>query len=303
METEIIEYKNIDKILENINITSLNNILNDNDKILINDNTFYFSILLPDMGDEVSINIDKSLTNTFYEKGLDYSSLLKSNIPYMNIYKIVFALDKKKYIIIEDIDVLNFLKSENKLLNTFVDIIDKCEKDYRRIDEILYNIKKKVTFINFFDSYHIIEYTDKLLLYTLNYDNLIKDMIMVSSRIVIDVDYDKTKNKDHLIFKNRITIFKNNIDNLHNNLEQTRRGTMQRIAYLDSGTSRILTIVASIFLPTSFLISTLSMPYKGVPLRNVWYGYYVVITIIIMIFIISFMYFYKDFLIIYNNKS
>jgi len=303
METEIIEYKNIDKILENINITSLNNILNDNDKILINDNTFYFSILLPDMGDEVSINIDKSLTNTFYEKGLDYSSLLKSNIPYMNIYKIVFALDKKKYIIIEDIDVLNFLKSENKLLNTFVDIIDKCEKDYRRIDEILYNIKKKVTFINFFDSYHIIEYTDKLLLYTLNYDNLIKDMIMVSSRIVIDVDYDKTKNKDHLIFKNRITIFKNNIDNLHNNLEQTRRGTMQRIAYLDSGTSRILTIVASIFLPTSFLISTLSMPHKGVPLRNVWYGYYVIITIIIMIFIISFIYFYKDFLIIYNNKS
>ena len=58
----------------------------------------------------------------------------------------------------------------------------------------------------------------------------------------------RINNKNNSIIEkvnNRIIIFKNNINNLTKNLEQTRHGTMQRISYLDSGTARILTIVAT----------------------------------------------------------
>jgi len=70
---------------------------------------------------------------------------------------------------------------------------------------------------------------------------------------------------------------------------------MQRIAYLDSGTSRILTIVAAIFLPTSFIISLLSMPFQGVPFKGRKNGYFIVLSIIIAIFITLIYLFYEDF--------
>ena len=70
---------------------------------------------------------------------------------------------------------------------------------------------------------------------------------------------------------------------------------MQRISYLDSGTARILTIVATIFLPTSFIVALLSMPLNGVPLRYKKNGYYIFIIILIVVFIILFAIFHKDF--------
>ena len=110
----------------------------------------------------------------------------------------------------------------------------------------------------------MIEYLDKLLYYVLSYNNIVNDMIMIVSRIIIIINYDKDKkdNNDYELFKNRVKVFQNNVINLKDSLEQTRHGTMQRISYLDSGTSRILTIVAAIFLPTSFIISLLSMPFE-----------------------------------------
>lgn len=143
----------------------------------------------------------------------------------------------------------------------------------------------------------MIEYLDKLLYYTLSYNNIVNDMIMIISRIIIILNFDKNKNdnNDYELFKNRIKVFQNNVISLKDSLEQTRHGTMQRIAYLDSGTSRILTIVAAIFLPTSFIISLLSMPFQGVPFKNKKNGYFIVISIILAIFITLIYLFYEDF--------
>lgn len=157
--------------------------------------------------------------------------------------------------------------------------------------------KKHVTWLDFFNSYKMIEYLDKLLYYTLSYNNIVNDMIMIISRIIIILNFDKNKNdnNDYELFKNRIKVFQNNVISLKDSLEQTRHGTMQRIAYLDSGTSRILTIVAAIFLPTSFIISLLSMPFQGVPFKNKKNGYFIVISIILAIFITLIYLFYEDF--------
>jgi len=279
----------------NFNNEYIEDLLINKEKLIIDDKKFYFKLSVP----LIDYNNEKKIigSNTKYEIGLDYSNLLTEKIENIYIYDIIFYLEKEKYIIVDDIDKFSFINKNNKILKIFIDIIDKCERDYRRHNDILYIIKKHVTWVDYFNGYKLIEYVDKLLYYAMTYNNLINDMIMIVSRIIIIIDYDKenNKNNDYELFKNRIKVFQNNITVLKDDLEQTRHGTMQRIAYLDSGTSRILTIVASIFLPTTFLISLLSMPFKGIPFKNNKYGYFIVLFLITIIFIILIYLFYQDF--------
>ena len=289
----IIEYNNIDS--KGLDQSIVDKLVSKRDKLIVDEKKFYFSLSLP----LIDYNNDKNIKgkNTQYETGLDYSSLLTEKINGLYIYKLIFYLEKDKYIITDDIDKLNFINKNAKILNLFINIIDKCERDYRRLNEILYIIKKHVTWLDFFNSYKMIEYLDKLLYYILSYNNVVNDMIMIVSRIIIIIEYDKDKkdNNDYELFKNRIKVFQNNVINLKDSLEQTRHGTMQRIAYLDSGTSRILTIVAAIFLPTSFIISLLSMPFEGVPFKGRKNGYLIVLSIITAIFLTLLYLFMEDF--------
>lgn len=289
----IIEYNNIDN--KGLDQSIVDKLVSKREKLIVDEKKFYFSLSLP----LIDYNNDKNIKgkNTQYESGIDYSSLLTEKINGLYIYKLIFYLEKDKYIITDDIDKLNFIDKKAKILNLFINIIDKCERDYRRINEILYVIKKHVTWLDFFNSYKMIEYLDKLLYYILTYNNIVNDMIMIVSRIIIIIEYDKDKkdNNDYELFKNRIKVFQKNVIDLKDSLEQTRHGTMQRIAYLDSGTSRILTIVAAIFLPTSFIISLLSMPFNGVPFKNSKNGYLIVLSIITAIFLTLLYLFMEDF--------
>jgi hypothetical protein len=295
----IISYKDIKS--KNLDKQKINDILTKNEKLIVEDKKFYFALALPMLTKEL---MEIKGNNTRYVKGLDYSNILVDTVDNLFIYKLVFYLEKDKYIITDDIQKLDFIDKSEKILNLFVRIIDKCEKDYRRINEILYNIKQYVTFLDFFNSYKMIEYIDKLLYYTITYQNLINDMIMIVSRIIIIINYntENKENDDYDLFKNRIKVFRNNISELKEALEDTRHGTMQRIAYLDSGTARILTIVATIFLPTSFLVSLLSMPFDGVPFKNSKKGYLIILSIILSIFIMLIWFFYEEFINLFAKK-
>ena len=289
----IIEYNNIDS--KGLDQSIVDKLVSKREKLIVDGKKFYFSLSLP----LIDYNNDKNIKgkNTQYETGLDYSSLLTEKISGLYIYKLIFYLEKDKYIITDDIDKLNFIDKNAKILKLFINIIDRCERDYRRLNEILYVIKRYVTWLDFFNSYKMVEYLDKLLYYILSYNNFVNDMIMIVSRIIIIIEYDKDKkdNNDYELFKNRIKVFQQNVINLKDSLEQTRHGTMQRIAYLDSGTSRILTIVAAIFLPTSFLISLLSMPFEGVPFKGRKNGYLIVLSLITAIFLTLLYLFLEDF--------
>jgi len=185
----IITYNNIDKY--NLDQNKINKILTKKEKLIVNDKKFYFSLSIPIL----DYNNSKQLkgANTQYETGLDYSSLLTEIIQGLYIYKTIFYLGKDKYIITDDLDNLSFINKNSKILKLFINIIDKCERDYRRINEILYVIKKHVTWLDFFNSYKMIEYLDKLLYYILSYNNIVNDMIMIVSRIIIIINYDKEK--------------------------------------------------------------------------------------------------------------
>ena len=289
----IIEYNDIDS--KGLDQSIVDKLVSKREKLIVDEKKFYFSLSLP----LIDYNNDKNIKgkNTQYETELDYSILLTEKISGLYIYKLVFYLEKDKYIITDDIDKLNFIDKNAKILKLFINIIDKCERDYRRLNEILYIIKKHVTWLDFFNSYKMVEYLDKLLYYILSYNNVVNDMIMIVSRIIIIIEYDKDKkdNNDYELFKNRIKVFQKNVINLKDSLEQTRHGTMQRIAYLDSGTSRILTIVAAIFLPTSFIISLLSMPFEGVPFKGRKNGYLIVLSLITAIFLTLLYLFLEDF--------
>tara|TARA_Y100000389_G_C17329550_1_gene447336 strand:- start:57 stop:950 length:894 start_codon:yes stop_codon:yes gene_type:complete len=295
----IISYKDIKS--KNLDKQKINDILTKKEKLIVEDKKFYFALSLPILTKEL---MEIKGNNTRYVKGLDYSNILVDTVDNLFIYKLVFYLEKNKYIITDDIQKLDFINKSEKILNLFVRIIDKCEKDYRRINEILYNIKQYVTFLDFFNSYKMIEYIDKLLYYTITYQNLINDMIMIVSRIIIIINYntENKENDDYDLFKNRIKVFRNNISELNEALEDTRHGTMQRISYLDSGTTRILTIVATIFLPTSFLVSLLSMPFDGVPFKNSKKGYLIIVSIILSIFIMLIWFFYEEFINLFAKK-
>jgi len=295
----IISYKDIKS--KNLDKQKINDILTKKEKLIVEDKKFYFALSLPILTKEL---MEIKGNNTRYVKGLDYSNILVDTVDNLFIYKLVFYLEKNKYIITDDIQKLDFINKSEKILNLFVRIIDKCEKDYRRINEILYNIKQYVTFLDFFNSYKMIEYIDKLLYYTITYQNLINDMIMIVSRIIIIINYntENKENDDYDLFKNRIKVFRNNISELNEALEDTRHGTMQRISYLDSGTTRILTIVATIFLPTSFLVSLLSMPFDGVPFKNSKKGYLIIVSIILSIFIMLIWFFYEEFINLFGKK-
>lgn len=295
----IISFKDIKS--KNLDKQKINDILTKKEKLIVEDKNFYFALSLPILTKEL---FEIKGNNTRYVKGLDYSNILVDTVDNLFIYKLVFYLEKNKYIITDDIQKLDFIDKSEKILNLFVRIIDRCEKDYRRINEILYNIKQYVTFLDFFNSYKMIEYIDKLLYYTITYQNLINDMIMIVSRIIIIINYntENKENNDYDLFKNRIKVFKNNISELNEALEDTRHGTMQRIAYLDSGTARILTIIATIFLPTSFLVSLLSMPFDGVPFKNSKKGYLIVLSIILTIFIALIWFFYEEFINLFGEK-
>ena len=177
----IITYNNINKY--NLDQNKINKLLTKKEKLIVDDKKFYFSINIPIL----DYNNYKQLKgkNTQYETGIDYSSLLTEKIQGLYIYNTIFYLEKDKYIITDDIDKLSFIDKNSKILKLFIDIIDKCERDYRRINEILYIIKKHVTWLDFFNSYKMIEYLDKLLYYVLSYNNIINDMIMIVSRIII----------------------------------------------------------------------------------------------------------------------
>tara|TARA_B000000477_G_C6095102_1_gene229520 strand:+ start:392 stop:1273 length:882 start_codon:yes stop_codon:yes gene_type:complete len=285
---ELINFNKWENEKKELDLLLVDKIIFNNEKFIKENNNYYFFLSYPKLVFN-SVEIDKKSPYNLYENGLDYSDILKYKIPDMIIYKIIFASNDNKYIICDYDKILNIIDINDDLINIFINFINICEKDYRKLDYIAYNIKRFVTFIEFYDSYKLIEYIDKILFYISTYNNIIKDFEMIILRI---------NNKNNSTIEkvnNRIIIFKNNINNLTKNLEQTRHGTMQRISYLDSGTARILTIVATIFLPTSFIVALLSMPLNGVPLRYKKNGYYIFILILIVVFLILFAIFHKDF--------
>ena len=104
-------FKNLYNDIDNKGLEQniIDKLVSKREKLIVDEKKFYFSLSLP----LIDYNNDKNIKgkNTQYETGLDYSNLLTEKIYGLYIYKLIFYLEKDKYIITDDIDKLNFIHS------------------------------------------------------------------------------------------------------------------------------------------------------------------------------------------------
>ena len=87
------------------------------------------------------------------------------------------------------------------------------------------------------------------------------------------------------------------LDNIKKKLNSTKfyydtlkTTSIQKITHHETNISKVLTYVATIFLPLSFLISIFSLPIKNIPFRDSENSFYYILFIIVIVTIISSIY-------------
>jgi hypothetical protein len=234
-------------------------------------------------------------------KGLYYPETMKFGVPAMVVYKTVLFQKSSNAPIVclyepnnPFIEAYRTAKNTNTSIATFFEyLLEQCESEFQKLHRITHEIKRLTTYIDFFVAYQLIEYTDILISHTLNYTMFLQDLHTFAIHANINTQsFDKT-----------YATFRDSVKLLNDILEQTRHGAMQRIAYLDSGTARILTIVATIFLPLAFLVALFSMPLQGAPLRRKKNAYWVFVYIILVIFVALVALFYRDFIALFKGSA
>ena len=94
-------------------------------------------------------------------------------------------------------------------------------------------------------------------------------------------------------------MIKNNIKSIKFYYDTLKTSSLQKITYHETNISKVLTFVATIFLPLSFLIGVFSfLPIKNFPFRENKNSIYYILFIIIIIAIIT-----TTYLIKFNKKN
>jgi hypothetical protein len=254
-------------------------LLYNNDRYIINSDDKYVLLEIPRIELHTIHNKKQSVYQVHTDE-LNYQQELNIYIPSIIIYKIVLIKNKNTIQCLYDTnnDIIN---TKYDLFELLKNIMIVLESDIQILHKLTYEIKVLSTYIDFYVSYKLVECIDKIISYSWHYSYLLHNIAAFAKLFEIKLDY----NYDTLYDSIKLLI---------NNLEQTRHGTMQRMAYIDSGTSRLLTIIATIFLPLSFLIALISMPFKNVPFRKGLHSYYIFIAILSIIFLALIATFHKD---------
>lgn len=234
----------------------------------------YFLLLIPIL--QYNYTKTKNSPYELYEEGY-MSSMI--NIPTMIFKKIIicYNIKFKKFIFI--VNDMNDITDKN-ILNFLINNTNYIIKINNIFDNLIMKINKILINIDYFKLTKMINLIDKLLIY-LHYFNSI---YMQINNIFLLIN-----NKHELLYilKNNLNNINNNILTMKENLQNIRQTLFQKITYIETGNSRILTGVATIFLPLSFIIAFFSLPFKNMPLRKNKYGYiYIIMLIIISLCII-----------------
>jgi len=257
------------------------------EKLLFN-NLYYYNTI----SYKYYLIIEPSIVhNTYINNDKIFFKLIKNNnTKYLDFQIPSFVFEKK--IICYDINndnyyiIINDNNNSTNIKNIFffiLQITNKLKKFAGIISNLIIKITINLENINYFLIYYVIKYVDKLILLMHYFTNLINQLINI--KILINKKHD-LYNLINTEIENLNNQF-NGINGIKQTLENLRMTILQKITYFETGTSRILTNIATIFLPLSFLIAFFSLPFKNVPLQKNNYGfYYIIIIIIIILFII-----------------
>lgn len=256
-----------------------------------NNNNFYYLLNYPSyIYDNIDFEYNKIYTNLIdINKNSNINKLLKTKYPIIKLNRIIIIYNKKKenYTLIHHNDFK--LNSNINILNFFIDSINIFNKDLNIIYNTINILNINIINANYFDTEIISNSINYVLINLFYYSNIIEQY----KNILIN-----NKNFDLTVINNNINIINEKINKYIDLCYNLRTSSLQKITYLEAGTSRLLTSIATIFLPLSFCIAFFSLPYKNIPYRNNDYGiYFIIIILVIIIFIIYYYYSVK-----FNNS-
>lgn len=289
---DIITYDEIKNY--NLNKNIIDKLIFNNFNYYKNKKNIYLLLSVPILSKISDVKAINKSPYIFIENGIN-NNIIKVNIPSIILYKEVIIIDNNN----NNIIFINNNKNKNNnyksILNYLIEYSLNIQSNLGIFSNILYIIRKKITNITFSNSYNIIEHIDKLLIYIIFYKNIIKQIGNV-------IDFFPKKNELNIILINKNKNNLNDLIILIDSLNNSRHATMQRIAYLETGFARLLTNVATIFLPLSFIIAFFSLPFKNIPFRKYNNGYIYIGLLILIFFIISILILYKDIFFILKTK-
>ena len=250
-------------LIEKLIYTSKSNIIiKDSFYILINLSTYKeHDIHNKEFGSIYDLSIDK----------FNYSNLI---IPKLNIHKIIInKIDNNISLISNCIfqynNIYDFL---NSILNTSIN-------DIEIINNVLIKISKTNSSMD--NLYTNISTLSKISSHILYFDNFI-DKIDLTIHFL-----QNEKNEKNIKIIHKINLIKQRIFSIKFYYDTIKTTSIQKITHHETTISKILTYVATIFLPLSICIGLFSLPIKNIPFRNNENSLYLILFILFVICIIS----------------
>lgn len=258
------------KIIDYLVFTSKNN--------FINEDSFYLKINLSTYSKIRSFN--ETRNQKLYDISIEeikYSDII---IPKLNIYKIIINKQNNNISIISNIDI-----PFNNLYSLYNYLIDSIFNDLNIIINLLINISKSKTYNEIL--YENIKTLSNISTHILYFEDYI-------DKLIISLNYINNKNNEKNINTlNNLNNIKTKINSIKFYYDSLQTTSIQKITHQETNISRVLTYIATIFLPISFLIGIFSLPIKNIPLRNTENSFYYILFIIILVAIISNIYLNK----------
>jgi len=220
----------------------IDKLLYTNTDIIIDSDTKYYIINFPSFYEYKSI--DNSLNEIFL---IEKKSLNKQNIkiPKLYVYKGIVVINNN----------FNFISNVEFNNNNFYIFFNNILTIYNNNLTIINNILMRINDNNFETNYiflkesiDILEYISQYIYYHNIFYNQINNFIDI---------LDKNNEKTIMIITNinninkKLNLIKYYLDNIKTN-------TIQKVTYSETKSSKVLSIIATIFLPISFIVSLLS---------------------------------------------
>ena len=218
-------------IIDNLIYTSKNNIKNKDDFYILINFTSYKKYILNNNND-IIYNLSFNEINYIYD----------ISIPKLNIHKIIF---NKKDNNISLISNINF--QYNNIYDIYDYFIRLILNDLSIITNLLINISNS-------KSYNDIIYLNiKTLNYVSNFHILYFEDYIHKLDVLLNF-IDNKNNEKNIYTINKLNMIKNNIKSIKFFYNTLKTSSLQKLTYHETNISKVLTFVATIFLPLSFLI-------------------------------------------------
>ena len=248
----------------------INNLVYTSKSITKNKDDFYFLINLTTYK-EIKL-IDK--TQNIYDISIPITKYSDIIIPKLNIYKIIIVKINNNISFISNINI-----SSNNIYNLYEYLINFISNDLNIITNLLLNISKSSSYNNVL--YTNIKILDNISSHILYFEDYI-------DKLTNCLNYINNKNNEKNIYTlNILNNIKTKINSIKFYYDTMKTTSIQKITHHETNISKVLTYVATIFLPLSFLIGIFSLPIKNIPFRDSVNSFYYILFIIIIITIIS----------------